>query len=204
MPGIKPTKTSNPLPSLPREYDRLLQEYVGLLEKTFPNPYELSTRERLREWFDLGWQIRYVRSRSSTNFVKTPNTLAQELPGAPEMLQQLEKFNDEALRTLAEMNNMNLSRLRRRSITDAITPGLALIGSILGLLPALQSIFPISINDALISWLPQVTISLILKILIVISLLLGLGNRMVTIPRIGIVDALGGILKIAMTYRNMK
>ena len=42
------------------------------------------------------------------------------------------------------------------------------------------------------------------KILIILSLLLGIGNRMVTVPRIGIVDALGAILNIAITYRNGK
>jgi hypothetical protein len=87
---------------------------------------------------------------------------------------------------------------------EALVPGVAFIGGVLGLLPALQSIFPITIDDPIISWLPQVTISLLLKILIILSFLLGIGNRMVTVPRIGIVEALGGILNIAITYRNGK
>ena len=87
---------------------------------------------------------------------------------------------------------------------EAIVPGVTFIGGVLGLLPALQSIFPIAINDAIFAWFPQITISLLLKILIVFSVLLGIGNRMITLPRIGIVDALGGILNIAVTYRKDK
>lgn len=204
MPRKILTNKSKQLPTLPREYELLLAEYVEILEKMVPNPYELSLKKRLWAWFDISGQIEYARSPYISNFVKTPNALAQELPGASEILERLGKFDIDVLRTLAEMNRMNLNRLRRRSVTEAITPGIALIGSLLGLLPALQSIIPISINDAIISWFPQITISLLLKILIVISLVLGIGNRMVTIPRIDIVDALGGILNIAVTYQNEK
>ena len=202
MPEKSSTAKSIQLPLLPEEYDRLLLEYVEILEQTYPNPYELSPKKRLLGWFNLRGQIRYARSPYINNFVKSPNTLAQELPGASEMLERLSEFDNDSLRTLSEMNNMNLGRLRRRSVTDAIVPGVAFIGGVLGLLPSLQSIFPISIDDAIFAWFPPITISLLLKILIGISLLLGIGNRMVTVPRIGIVDALGGILNIAITYRN--
>ena len=198
------TNKSIQLPLLPEEYNQLLLKYIEILDKTYPNPYELSLKKRLREWFSIRDQIKYVRSPYINNFVKSPNTLAQELPGASEMLERLSEFDNDSLRTLAEMNSMNLARLRRRSVTDAIVPGVAFIGGVLGLLPALQSIFPIAIDDAIFAWFPQITISLLLKILIVISLLLGIGNRMVTLPRIGIVDALGGILNIAITYRKGK
>ena len=203
MPRTISTQKPKRLSSLPEEYDLLLRGYVEILNKTFPNSYELSVKNRLREWFDISWQIRYAKSPHISNFIKTPNALAQELQGASEILNRLDQFDNDTLRTLAEMNRMNLSRLRRRSVTEAIVPGLAFVGSVLGLLPAIQGIFPISINDALVSWFPQVTISLFLKILIIISLLLGIGNRMVTAPRIGIVDALGGILNIAITHRNV-
>jgi len=196
------TKKSPQLPELPAKYDQLLLEYVEILEETFPNPYEVSIRKRFFDWFDIRGQIKYARSPYISNFVKSPNTLAQDLPGASEILERLNDFDDDSLRTLSEMNSMNLNRLRKRSITEAIGPGIVFIGSILGLLPALQTIFPISIDDSIFSWLPQITISLLLKIVIVVSLLLGIGNRMVTIPRIGIVDALGGILNIAITYRK--
>jgi hypothetical protein len=204
MPRKISTKLSKTLSTLPEKYDQLLREYVGILEAMKPNPYELSIKKRIWDWFDISGQIEYVKSPYISNFVKTPNSLAQELPGASEVLERLNKFDNDILRTLAEMNSMNLSRLRRRSVTEAITPGIAFIGSILGLLPALQSIIPISINDPIIPLFPQITISLFLKILIVISLALGIGNRMVTLPRIDIVDSLGGIMKIAITYRNAK
>ncbi|MBI5840231.1 MAG: hypothetical protein HZB19_09020 [Chloroflexi bacterium] len=204
MPKNRSIQKSKGLPALPGEYDQLLRDYVEILEKTFPNPYELSLRKRLWDWFDIGGQIKYASSPYISSFVKTPNTLAQELPGALEILKRLDKFDDDSLRTLAEMNSMNLSRLKRRSVTEAIPPAIALIGSVIGLLPAFQSIFPISLSDSLVSWILQITISLLLKILVVAALLLGIGNRMVTIPRIGIVDALGGILHIAITYRNGK
>ena len=120
------------------------------------------------------------------------------------MLERLSDFDNDSLRTLVEMNSMNLGRLRRRSVTEVIVPGVAFIGGVLGLLPALHSIFPIGINDGIFTWFPQITISLLLKILIVISLLVGISNRMVNFPRIGIVDALRGILNIAFTYRKVK
>lgn len=197
-------KEPKQLALLPGEYDQLLHTYVDILEKTFPNPYELSIKKRLIGWFDIRGQIKYASSPYISNFVKSPNTLEQDLPGAPELLESLDKFDDDSLRTLAEMNTMNLSRLRRRSVTEALAPGIAFMISVLGLLPILQSLFPISIDAVIFSWFPQVTISLMLKILLVISVLLAIGNRMVTVPRIGIVDALGGILNIAVTYRNGK
>lgn len=196
------SKKSTPLSLLPEEYNQLLLAYVGILEKTYPNPYELSLRKRLAEWFNLPEQIKYARSPHIRDFVKSPNTLAQELPGASEMLERLSEFGDDSMRSLVEMNRMNLRRLRKRSVTEAIGPGVAFIGGILGLLPALQNIFPIAIDDPIFPWTPQITISLLLKMLIVISLLLGIGNRVVTIPRIGIVDALDGIMNIAVTYRK--
>ena len=199
-----PPRKSIPLSSLPGEYDRLLLEYVEILAEAYPNPYEISIKKRLIGWFDVRGQINYANSAYIRNFVKSPNTLAQELPGASEMLERLNDLDNDSLRTLVEMNSMNLGRLRRRSVTEVIVPGVAFIGGVLGLLPALHSIFPIGIDDAIFTWFPQITISLLLKILIVISLLLGISNRMVTLPRIGIVDALGGILNIAFTYRKVK
>lgn len=204
MPEKRISQKSTPLPLLPEEYEQLLLEYVGILENIYPNPYELSLRKRITEWFSIPGQIKYARSPHISNFVKSPNTLAQELPGTAEILERLNSYDDDSLRTLAEMNRMNLVRLRRRSITEAVVPGVALIGGVLGLLPALQSIFPIAINDPIFSWLPQITISFLLKVLVVLSLLLGIGNRLVTLPRIGIVDALGGIINIAITYREIK
>jgi hypothetical protein len=204
MPRNRSIQKSKGLPTLPGEYDQLLHDYVEILEKSDYNPYELSLKKRIRDWFDIGGQIEFARSPNISNFVKSPNTLAQELPGASKVLERLDKFDNDSLRTLAEMNSMNLSRLKRRSVTEAITPGIAFLGSVIGLLPAFQNIFPISLNDPLFSWLPQITISLILKIIIVVSILLGISNRMVTTPRVGIVEALGGILNIAITYRSGK
>ena len=204
MPQKSSSQKSIQLSLLPGEYGQLLHDYIEILEKMDPNPYEVSIKKRLIGWFDIRAQIKYARSPYISDFVKSPNTLEQELPGASEMLERLSKLDNDSLRTLTEMNSMNLSRMRRRSVMEALVPGVAFIGGVLGLLPALQSIFPITIDDPIISWFPQVTISLLLKILIILSLLLGIGNRMVTVPRIGIVDALGGILNIAITYRNGK
>jgi hypothetical protein len=204
MPEKSSPQKSIQISLLPGEYDQLLHDYIEILEKMDPNPYELSIKKRLIGWFDIRGQINYVRSPHISNFVKSPNTLEQELPGASAMLERLSELDNDSLRTLSEMNSMNLGRLRRRSVTEAIVPGVAFIGGVLGLLPALQSIFPIAIDDPIFSWFPQITISLLLKVLITISLLLGIGNRMVTVPRIGIVDALGGILNIVITYRSGK
>jgi len=192
------------LSALPEEYNQLLRAYVEILEKIFPNPYELSLKKRTWDWFNIRAQIEYARSPYIADFVKTPNALVQELPGASEILNRLDKFDNDSLRTLAEMNSMNLSRLKRRSVTEAITPGIAFVGSVIGLLPAFQSVFPISLNGPLLSWIPQITISLLLKILLVVSFLIGIGNQMITRPRIGIVEALGGILNIAAVYRKAK
>ena len=41
-------------------------------------------KKRIWDWFDIGGQIKYVRSPYIKNFVKIPNTLAQEIPGACE------------------------------------------------------------------------------------------------------------------------
>ena len=202
MPEESTSQKSIQISSLPGEYDRLLFDYIEVLEETYPNPYEMSIKKRLIGWFDIRGQIKYASSPYISNFVKVPNTLAQELPGASEMLVRLSEFDNVSLQTLTEMNNMNLGRLRRRSVTDMIVPGVAFVGGVLGLFPALQSIFPIAIDDAIFVSFPQITISLLLKILIVISLLLGTGNHMVTRPRI--VDALGSILNIVLTYRRLK
>ena len=115
MPRNRSIQKSKGLLTLPREYDQLLHDYVEILEQTFPNPYELSLKKRVWDWFDIGGQIEFARSPYISNFVKAPNTLAQELPGASEVLKRVQKFDNDSLRTLAEMNSMNLSRLKKRS-----------------------------------------------------------------------------------------
>lgn len=203
MPEKSTRKLETPS-ALPKTYDLLLHKYVETLEKTFPNPYAWSIKSHLREWFDIKWQLKYAKSPHISNFIKAPNTLEQELPGAAQILEYLDQYDDVTLGVLFEMNNMNLQRLKRRSINEVIAPGIAFIGSLLGLLPAFQSVFPIALNDAIFPGLPQITISLFLRILMVLALLVGITNRLVTLPRIGLVEALSGILNIAITYRDIK
>jgi len=192
---------------LPETYNKLLEEYVVLLEAESINPYEFSIKRRIRAYFNIKWQLDYATSSQINDFIKTPDTLAQELPAAKEMLKKLDKFDDQAIRTFTKLNSMNLIRLRRRSIRNQITPGIALTGSIIGLLLDLQDILAISIKDS-IAWLNRFDVSLLFQwviiLIIVLAIVIARLNWMFTNPRIGLVDAFGDILQIMMSHRNLK
>ena len=49
MPEKSSPQKSIPLSSLPGEYDQLLHDYIEILDKMDPNPYELSIKKRFPE-----------------------------------------------------------------------------------------------------------------------------------------------------------
>jgi hypothetical protein len=192
---------------LPEIYNKLLGEYVLLLQEQSANPYEFSIKKRFLGFFNIKEQADYAASPYISNFLKTPDALAQELPAAGEMLKKLDKFDDQTVRALAKLNSLNLSCLRKRSIRNQIIPGLALTGSALGLLLDLQDVLAISIKDA-IAGLSGFNISLALKLIIILviafAILIAGANWMFTTPRIGAVAAFGDILGIAMSHRDLR
>jgi len=208
----KPTKTTKKKVSisaaqLAETYNKLLEEYVDLLKAESTNPYEFSIKQRFLDYFNIKGQVEYATSSQISDFIKTPDALAQELPAAKEMLKKLEKFDDQAIRALTKMNNLNLVRLRKRSIRNQVGPGIAFTGSIIGLLLDLQDILAISFKDSF-AWLGSFNVSLLLQWLIILIIILAVVmayiNWMFTTPRIGLVDAFGEILQIMMSYRNLK
>jgi len=192
---------------LPETYNKLLEEYVILLQAESANPYEFSIKQRIRDYFSIKGQLDYATSSQINDFIKTPNALAQELPEAKNMLKKLDKFDDQAIRVFTKLNSMNLIRLRRRSIRNQIVPGIAFTGSIIGLLIDLQDVLAISIKDS-IAWLSRFNISLLFQIIIILIIVLAVViariNWMFTTPRIGLVDAFGDILQIMTSHRNLK
>jgi hypothetical protein len=212
MPGKTP-RTSKadqkkiPVHQLPEAYNKLLDEYVDLLQSEAQNPYELSIKRRVREYFSIKEQLKYVGSAHINDFMKTPDALAQELPAAQKILKQLDAFDDQVLRSFSKMNGLNLIRLRRRSIKNQIGPGIAFTGSIIGLLINFQDFLAVSIKDAF-TVLSGLNISLLLQWLIILIIILAIViarlNWAFITPRIGLVDAFGDILQIALSHRNLK
>ena len=200
-------KTTIAAHQLPEIYNKLLEEYVLLLQEQSANPYEFSIKKRFLGFFNIKEQMDYATSPHIGNFLKTPDALAQELPAASEMLKRVDKFDDQTVRALAKLNSLNLSCLRKRSIRNQIIPGLALTGSALGLLLDLQDVLAISIKDA-IAGLSGFNISLALKLIIILviafAILIAGANWMFTTPRIGAVAAFGDILGIVMSHRNLR
>jgi len=192
---------------LPETYNKLLEEYVILLQAESANPYEFSIKRRISGYFNIKEQLDYATSPKINDFIKTPDALAQELLEAKEMLKKLDKFDDQAIRAFTKLNSMNLTRLRRRSIRSQIIPGIAFTGSIVGLLLDLQDVLAISIKDS-IAWLSRFNISLLFQIIIILIIILAVViariNWMFTTPRIGLVDAFGDILQIMMSHRSLK
>jgi hypothetical protein len=184
-----------------------LEEYVSLLQSEPINPYEFSITQRIRDYFSIKGQLDYASSSQINDFIKTPDALAQELPAAKEMLKKLDRFDDQAIRSLTKLNSLNLSRLRRRSIRNQIGPSIAFTGSILGLLLDLQDFLAISIKDSF-AWLDRFNMSLLFQwiiiLIVVLAVVIARINWMFTTPRIGLVEAFGDILQIIMTYRNLK
>ena len=208
----KSTKTGSkkvvvPTHQLTEIYNQLLKEYVSLLEAESANPYEFSIKQRILDYFNIKEQLAYAASPHINDFIKTPDSLAQELPAAKEMLERLDKFDDQAIRAFAKLNSMNLIRLRKRSIRSQIGPGIAFIGSIIGLLLNLQDILAISIKDTF-AGLGSFNVSLLFQWVIIIAIVLAVViayiNWMFTTPRIGLIDAFGDILQIMMSHRNLK
>ena len=202
----KQKKTVISASQLPETYNKLLEAYVELLQEQQTNPYEFSIKKKILGFFSIKGQADYATSSHILDFFKTPDALAQELPAAKEMLEKLDKFDDQAVRALAKLNSMNLSRLRKRSIRNQVIPGLAFTGSILGLLLDFEDALAISIKDA-IAGLSGFNISLVLQVLIVLviafAIAIAVANWTITTPRIGVVDALGDILRIALSHRNL-
>jgi hypothetical protein len=214
MPGksSRSTKTSQKkllvaAPQLPETYNKLLADYVDLLRDDPTNPYEFSIKQRILGYFNIKGQLDYARSSQINDFIKTPDALAQELPAAKEMLKKLERFDDQSIRAFMKMNAMNLIRLRRRSIRNQISPSLAIMASIIGLLIDLQDMLAVSIKDSF-AWLSRFNISLLVQVIIILIIALALViariNWMFTTPRIGLVDAFGDILQIVIAHRNIK
>jgi len=214
MPVNKPkTKRTNqkkilvPASQLPEIYNKLLGEYVLLLQAESGNPYEFSIKQRIRDNFSIKSQLDYATSSQINDFIKTPDALAQELPAAREILKKLDRFDDQAIRAFTKLNSLNLTRLRKRSIRNQIVPGIAFSGSIIVLLLDLQDILAISIKDSF-AWLGSFNVSLLLQwviiIIIVLAIVIAYINWMFTTPRIGLVDAFGDILQIMMSHRNLK
>jgi hypothetical protein len=191
---------------LPEIYNRLLGQYVGLLQQHSTNPYEFSVRKKILDFFNIKAQVDYATSAHISDFIKTPDALAQELPAAKEMLKMLEEFDDHTIRALAKLNSINLSRLRKRSIRNQVVPGVAFTGSVLGLLLNFEDVLAVSIKDA-IAGLTGFNISLALTLLIILiiafAIVIAVANWMFTTPRLGVVDAFGDILRIAMSHRNL-
>jgi len=190
----KPAKSAiSTLSKMPNEYDKLLGKYVVLLKKQPLNPYE-SYFVILAKSFNPFFQAKFWKSSYVKEFMKKPNTLAQELVGADEILEYLEIFDDDAIRSLLALNNMNLRRIQARSATSWITPGIATVGGLLTLTPIFQGLVT--------------TISPFIKLLAIsglIGTIMGGGmNALVSLPRIGLVKALGDILAIAVAYRKIK
>ncbi len=205
--GSKQRKIKIAAHELPEIYNKLLEEYVLLLQEQSANPYEFSIKKRFLGFFDIKGQMQYAASPHISDFLRTPDALAQELPAAREMLKKVDKFDDQAVRALAKLNSLNLSCLRRRSIRNQIIPGLALTGSVLGLLLDFQDVLAISIKDA-IAGLSGFNLSLALKLIIIFiiafAILIAIANWVFTTPRIGVVAAFGDILGIAMSHRNLR
>ena len=200
-------KVSVSAAQLAETYNKLLEEYVDLLKAEPINPYEFSIKQRILDYFNIKGQLEYVASPQINNFIKTPDTLAQELPAAKEMLRKLEKFDDQAIRAFTKLNNLNLVRLRKRSIRNQMGPGIAVTGSIIGLWLDLQDILAIPFKDSF-AWLASFNVSLLLQWIIILiiglAVVIAYTNWMFTTPRIGLVDAFGDILQIMISYRNLK
>lgn len=194
-------------PQLPETYNKLLAEYVALSQEDPTNLYDFSIGKRIKGYFSIKGQVDYATSPHISNFIKTPDTIAQELPAAKEMLKKLDKFEDQAVKSFSRMNSMNLTRLRRRSIRSQIIPGIALTASIIGLLLDLQDVLAVSIMDSF-AWLTRFNISLLFQLIIILIIVLAIIiariNSMFITPRIGLVDAFGDILQIMMSHRNLK
>ena len=200
-------KVAVPVNQLPETYNKLLEEYVALLQAEIINTYEFSISKRIRSYFNIKGQLDYATSSQINDFIKTPDALAQEIPAANEILKKLDSFDDQAVRAFAKLNSLNLGRIRRRSIKNQIAPGIAFTGSILGLLFDLQDILAISIKDSF-TWLDGFNISLLLQwiiiLIVVLAVLIARINWMFITPRIGLVNAFGDILQILMSHRNLK
>jgi hypothetical protein len=196
-----------PVHQIPETYTKLLEEYVALVESDPANPYEFSIGKRIRGFFSIKGQIEYTKSSQINDFVKTPDALAQELPSVKEMLKKLERFDDQAIRTFIKLNNLNLSRLRKRSIRNQLGPGIAFTGSLIGLFLDLQDLLTVTIKDA-ISWSARFNLSSfvqwLLVLIVILAILTARINWMFITPRIGLVDAYGDILQIIMTHRSLK
>jgi hypothetical protein len=119
--------------------------------------------------------------------------------GASNVLAKLQTFGSGTIESLIAMNDINLSRLTRRSVLNWGNRVLVGTGSILGVWTALDKVLSIDISNVI----PDRVIDYLLYALVG-GMVGGVINMIILMPRIALVRALGDILTIAKSYQPEK
>jgi hypothetical protein len=180
-------------------YERLLAVYRRELQGDEFNPYQSLPRLVFRS-FNPAFQMRFWKHAAP--FLRTSNTLAQELTGGSAVLRELEALDDPMLRGVAECNRINLRRLLRRSVLGWGPTVATGVGALIALPKAIKDAIGVDalapLSAVAQSFLTPVAVSA------VIGLLLGsLGSLLVLMPKLGFVRAVDDLIAIAAAHRGV-
>jgi hypothetical protein len=180
-------------------YERLLAVYVGQLQGDEFNPYQSLPRLVWR-CFNSAFQMRFRKHAAA--FLRTSNTLPQDLAGGSVVLRELETLDDKMLRGVAECNRINLRRLLRRSVLGWAPKLAAGAGVLIALPRALKDIFGVDVLAALSSEVASILTPVAVSAFI--GFVLGsIVNLALSMPKLGFLRAIDDLIAIAVAHRGV-
>ena len=196
--GARQVQAPGKSPDLLAIYERLLALYSEQLRADEFNPYQ-SIPLLLLKSFNPAFLKRFWKHAAP--FLKTSNTLAQDLAGGNAVLRELEALDHEVLRGVGECSRINLRRLQRRSVLGWWPKLTAATAALIALPKAVKDLIDVdvlaSLSSAAQSSLARVAVFAF------VGLLLGsMVNLVISMPKLGFVRAVDDLIAIAAAHRG--
>ena len=193
--GTGPGRVSWEPSELLTNYGRLLILYTDELRKVEFNPHQ-SIPSLIVKSFSFSFLKRAWKH--TVPFLKVPNTLRQDLAGGRIILKELERLDDQTLRSVAECNRINYRRLLQRSAFGFLPKITGTVVLVLGAAKIMKEtigfdfpVLPSVVWDALLVG----TIGLVLG---------SVGNLVFALPMLGLVRALDDLIAITVAFRGTR
>ena len=175
-------------------YDELLTSYWNALNESEFHPYASFQKQLINVFRPRYWNF---ISHSAKQFIRIPNALKQELIDVESMLKIMEALPRGQIDSIEIMNEINLSRLQRRSIVGGIAKYSRLYALVISIVVALIKFILDDINPLMAD-----TMSCIIALVLMYLVLTCAVNFLLIAPRIGLVRAFGDIVRIEQVRRQ--
>lgn len=188
-----PSQISRKPSDILANYERLLRLYTDQLRKVEFNPYQPYPLLLLKS-LSPAFQLRFWKNPK--HLFKVPNTLRLHLSGGALILQELEGFDDQTLRGVAECSRINYRQMLSQSVLGWFAKLAAFFALLLGLLKAIEGVgIDIALPTEVVSLLAWAAVGLLLG---------SITNLILSLPLLGIVRALDDLIAIAVAQRGTR